>query len=139
MSTRLASKFSIVASAVLVLLINETMVPFLFSGEDTIFAAERRMIDTKHTGSHDFIYTIREAPMWKTEIPGWLAHTENIKPPRTPGAFLHLGKTGGSTLSHVLRNGCHSWVPKPCHIPTNESYVSQLSTYYHLPDFQKLN
>lgn len=120
------------------------MVSFLFS-RDTTFAAEPRMIDTTEasrvaiSGSHDFIYTMRESPVWRTEIPGWLAHTENIKPPRTPGAFLHLGKTGGSTLSHVLRNGCHSWVPKPCRIPTNESYVSQLSTYYHLPDFQKLN
>jgi hypothetical protein len=83
---------------------------------------------------------MREAPVWKKEIPGWLAQAEFIKPPRTPGAFLHVGKTGGSTLSHVLRHGCHSWVPKPCSkIPANESYISQISTYYHVPDFKKLN
>jgi hypothetical protein len=84
---------------------------------------------------------LRKAPMWKTDIPGWLADADTIKPPRTPGAFLHLGKTGGSSLSRMLRNGCHSFVAKPCRglIPKNESYISQLTTYYHTPDFHKLN
>jgi hypothetical protein len=86
-----------------------------------------------------FLHSVREAPGWKIEVPGWLEHAESTKPPRTPGAFLHIGKTGGSTLSLNLRNGCHSWVSKPCKIPVNESYISQLSTYYHVPDFQKLN
>ena len=60
--------------------------------------------------------------------------------PETPGAFLHVGKTGGSSIASQLRNGCHSWVPKPCsHQPIeNESYVSKLGTYYHTPDFHKL-
>jgi hypothetical protein len=58
-------------------------------------------------------------------------------PPDTPGAFLHIGKTAGSTLSHQLRNGCHSFVKKPCtEIPLqHESAISKLTTYYHTPDF----
>jgi len=60
-------------------------------------------------------------------------------PPHTPGAFIHIGKTGGSTLSLLLRNGCHSTVPKPCPSGmknlSNESYASLLTTYYHKPDF----
>jgi len=56
------------------------------------------------------------------------------------GAFIHLSKTGGSTLTTLLRNGCHSWVPKPCRRdstidPLNETAISKLATYYHLPDF----
>lgn len=46
--------------------------------------------------------------------------------------FIHLGKTGGSTLSLQLRNGCHSFVEKPCHKVPNETIVSELVTdYYH--------
>lgn len=48
------------------------------------------------------------------------------------GAFIHVGKTGGSTLSLFLRNGCHSWVPKPCRDVADESVASKLiSDYYH--------
>jgi len=54
-------------------------------------------------------------------------------------AFIHIGKTGGSTLSFSLRNSCHSFVPKPCPSGkknlSNESYASLLTTYYHKPDF----
>jgi hypothetical protein len=53
------------------------------------------------------------------------------------GAMVHMGKTGGSTISALLRNGCHSFVPHPCrtYIP-HESKASQLITsYYHVPDF----
>jgi hypothetical protein len=52
-------------------------------------------------------------------------------PPRTPGAFIHVGKTGGSTLSRYQRNGCHSFVPKPCRgkYLLNESYISKTTTY----------
>ena len=71
-----------------------------------------------------------------TVLHGWLSG--ELAPPNTPGAFLHLGKTGGSTLCSQLRNGCHSWAKKPCHIPTNESLVSHLTTYYHVPDFEKI-
>ena len=49
-------------------------------------------------------------------------------------AFVHIGKTAGSSLSVLLRNGCHSFVPKPCrHIPpSEESIVSKLvEKYYH--------
>jgi len=61
------------------------------------------------------------------------------------GAFVHLSKTGGSTLSLLLRNGCHSFVPKPCFgiernshpiNPLNETAASKLTTYYHVPDFE---
>lgn len=56
------------------------------------------------------------------------------------GAFVHIGKTGGSTLSTLLRNGCHSFVKKPCRNISrrSESYMSRLTTYYHVPDFDRL-
>ena len=62
-----------------------------------------------------------------------------VMPPHTPGAFIHLGKCGGSSLSVHLRNGCHSFVRKPCRPKVaNESYISKLTTYVHTPDFDKL-
>ena len=65
---------------------------------------------------------------------GTYAHLKN-------GVFLHLGKTGGSTISALLANGCHSWMPKPCHpdrVP-NETVVSRkIQAYFHTPDFLKL-
>jgi Sulfotransferase family len=56
------------------------------------------------------------------------------------GAFVHTGKTAGSTLSVLLRNGCHSFMPHPCRYNiTNESIVSKLvESYYHVPDFATL-
>lgn len=48
------------------------------------------------------------------------------------GAFIHMGKTGGSSLSLLLRNGCHSFMPKPCRTVPLETIVSRLvGTYYH--------
>ena len=87
--------------------------------------------------------TSKKEPSWRAKIPFWIGEADNniTLPPNTPGAFLHLGKTGGSTLSMQLRNGCHSWVPKPCKdipVGTQESHVSKLSTYYHNPDFRLL-
>jgi hypothetical protein len=127
----------VLAALALYLLTNETIVlrPFLLSGGPAS-VGERRLEVVADTGD-----ALRKAPMWKPDIPGWLADAETVKPPRTPGAFLHLGKTGGSTLTRMLRHGCHSWVAKPCsgRIPKNESYISQLTTYYHTPDFEKLN
>jgi len=82
---------------------------------------------------------------WKHMIPSWLEEAgQYTTPPNTAGALIHLGKTGGSTISHQLRNGCHSWVEKPCHAINpgqgyQESYVSKLATYYHTPDFHILN
>lgn len=54
--------------------------------------------------------------------------------------FVHIAKTAGSTLSMLLRNGCHSYVkPKPCHVVPNETAISRLvDSYYHVPDFQYL-
>lgn len=62
--------------------------------------------------------------------------------PITAG-FVHMGKTGGSTLSLLLRYGCHSFLrPKhkqPCRVVPNETITSKLvHTYYHIPDFHKL-
>ena len=58
------------------------------------------------------------------------------------GAFLHVGKTGGSTLATQLRNGCHSFIPKPCPLfdnTTNEMAASRkIQIYYHVPDFHRL-
>ncbi|CAJ1943669.1 unnamed protein product [Cylindrotheca closterium] len=54
--------------------------------------------------------------------------------PNTTGAFIHVGKTGGSTLATVLRNGCHSFLDRPCQKVRNESIVSKTVTYYHTPD-----
>ena len=66
-------------------------------------------------------------------------------PPDTPGAFLHVGKAGGSTVSLVLQNGCHSFVRKPCARrqhwedgTRNETYVGALTTYIHTPDFHRV-
>ncbi|CAB9511645.1 expressed unknown protein [Seminavis robusta] len=54
----------------------------------------------------------------------------------TNGAFIHMGKTGGSTLSLRLRNGCHSYMTKPCRSVPLETVASRLvGTYYHVPDF----
>jgi Sulfotransferase family len=64
------------------------------------------------------------------------------QPPHTLGAFIHVGKTGGSTLCSQLRNACHSWVKKPCPQKPrirNESHLSLLTTYYHTPDFHLLS
>lgn len=71
--------------------------------------------------------------------------------PFTPGAFIHLGKSGGSTLSKFLKNGCFSFVPKPCNEVPNlrqikgghhpifkENPLSLLTTYFHTPDFRAL-
>lgn len=64
--------------------------------------------------------------------------TQRIPTLQSPvgGAFVHLGKTGGSALSSLLRNGCHSWSPHPCRNVTDETMASRLITsYYHVPDF----
>jgi hypothetical protein len=55
------------------------------------------------------------------------------------GAFVHIGKTGGSTISVLLRNGCHSFRPHPCRSVPDESMASRLiESYYHVPDFSFL-
>jgi len=53
--------------------------------------------------------------------------------------YIHVGKTGGTTISKLLRNGCHSFFPKPCRVVANETVVSKLvEHYYHVPDFHTL-
>jgi len=58
------------------------------------------------------------------------------------GAFIHIGKTGGSTLSHHLSWGCHSFVKKPhsgrSKTIDHETITSKATTYYHTPDLDKL-
>jgi len=69
---------------------------------------------------------LRVANKW-TDVPS---------PEHVNGAFIHMGKTGGSTLSLLLRNGCHSFMPKPCRTVGLETAASRLvGTYYHVPDF----
>ena len=62
------------------------------------------------------------------------------KPPNelTLGAFIHIGKTGGSTLSATqLHYDCHSFAMDRCKdkVIANETYISKLTTYYHTPAF----
>ena len=56
---------------------------------------------------------------------------------KTLGAFIHIGKTGGSTLSSTqLRYGCHSFVSWCTEkVIANETFISKLTTYYHVPAF----
>lgn len=55
------------------------------------------------------------------------------------GGFIHMAKTGGSTISLQLRNGCHSFVDHPCRTVANETIASRkISKYYHIPDFSRL-
>jgi hypothetical protein len=90
-------------------------------------------------------------PVWKSKAATWLEDASNYNntktmPPKTPGAIVHIGKSAGSTVASMLRHGCHSWVPKPCHkrdelmnhtkVAEQDSPVSLLTTYYHTPDFQ---
>lgn len=68
-----------------------------------------------------------------------LGNESRPQPPEpTLGAFIHIGKAGGSTLTSLLRNGCHGKIPKPCNSQLsdkNETAISKLTTYYHTPDF----
>lgn len=112
--------------------------PILFSGSST-----------EPTTNHILLPTLLQQPaptnLLDSSVPvtednagfllrGTYAHLTN-------GVFLHLGKTGGSTISALLANGCHSWMPKPCHpdrVP-HETVVSQkIQAYFHTPDFLKL-
>jgi hypothetical protein len=67
----------------------------------------------------------------------------NIQPLRSQspngGAFIHMGKTGGSAISLLLRNGCHSFRPHPCRQVSDETVASKrIESYYHVPDFARL-
>ena len=48
--------------------------------------------------------------------------------------FIHLGKTAGSNLARLLKNGCHSF-RQPCQKTiANETMISKVvKAYYHLP------
>ncbi len=63
-----------------------------------------------------------------------------LPPEPTMGAFLHIGKTGGSTIQQLLRNGCSYSMKKPCksydEFPeSKENIISKLTTYYHTNEF----
>jgi hypothetical protein len=87
---------------------------------------------------HTILHTKNTTSNQTTFLHQYDLSNQTHTPPDTPGAFLHIGKTGGSTLSLQLRNGCHSFRPKPCtEIPLQqESAISKLTTYYHVPDFK---
>jgi hypothetical protein len=58
--------------------------------------------------------------------------------------FIHIGKTGGSSISKLLKNGCSSFASngnkEGCnHLIDNETIVSRLvERYYHVADFWRL-
>ena len=54
------------------------------------------------------------------------------------GAFIHLGKTGGSTLTSFLRNGCIHHLRKPCSVIANETIASRLITHYYHGKFEPI-
>ncbi len=63
-----------------------------------------------------------------------------LPPEPTMGAFLHIGKTGGSTIQQLLRNGCSYSMKKPCKSyddfpESKENIISKLTTYYHTNEF----
>jgi hypothetical protein len=55
-------------------------------------------------------------------------------------AFLHIGKTGGSTISMHLRRGCRSSNPNPCRyrvdgwLDDETSTSRRIGSYYHMED-----
>ena len=69
---------------------------------------------------------------------------ERPRPPNTPGAFLHVGKAGGSTLCKAHARPAHSF-RKPWLLDARTingerivNYFGTLTTYIHTPDFGKL-
>lgn len=59
-------------------------------------------------------------------------NADTMKKNNMTAGLIHLGKTGGSSLTAQLRNGCHSFIKKPCKKVSNETIVSELVTnYYH--------
>jgi hypothetical protein len=121
-----------------------TSVERQFSNDNA--ASSTRQLSTARSNDTTFFISPTAIQEWLSMV---ATNSNSLLPPDTPGAFLHLAKTGGSTLSHLLRHGCHSTVlPKPCRNVTaelqqqqphqRESYLSLLSTYYHIPDFAKL-
>jgi hypothetical protein len=78
-----------------------------------------RSIEGQERRKHQWIRIIQERRQT-----GWEKNTN--------GAFIHMGKTAGSSVSLLLRNGCHSFMPKPCRTVPLETIVSRLvGTYYH--------
>ena len=91
------------------------------------------------------IIVLEAAPSWARQDTRMDRHNpfKNYSFLPNDGAFLHLGKTGGSTLATQLRNGCHSFIPKPCPLFNNQSQEEiaasrKIQTYYHVPDFHRL-
>jgi hypothetical protein len=58
-------------------------------------------------------------------------------PPRdssvNTAGFIHMGKTGGSTISKLIRNGCSSFTEGSCHNITNETVISRFVVSFPLP------
>lgn len=79
----------------------------------------------------------------EAEMPPMIERQRPTMAPRNSSldtiGFIHIGKTGGSSISNLLRNGCNSFQSGPCRIVANETIVSKLvEHYYHVPDFWRL-
>lgn len=69
-------------------------------------------------------------------------HPKKVKTPDAERsmAFLHIGKTGGSTISMHIRNGCQEWEMKQCKNRidgwiVNETVASyRIKSYHHMQD-----
>jgi Sulfotransferase family len=85
---------------------------------------DQHQIDESHVRELQQIQTIH--PMTSTRLQN-----------PNGGAFIHTGKTGGSSISVLLRNGCHSFMPHPCRNNINHESVTskRVQSYYHVPDF----
>ena len=64
------------------------------------------------------------------------ASLNNITKHNKTAGFIHIGKSGGSSLSLQLQNGCHSFVKKHCSVVQNETIISELVTDYYHSTFQ---
>ena len=100
-------------------------------------AVERKMLQARVQKEVDKFLRKLKSSENKTRI------RRSLLPPHTPGAVIHIGKTGGSSLTHILEHSCHSFIRKPCpgfqEKTKRTSVLSKTATYVHVPDFRLLN
>lgn len=106
----------------------------------------RNNIESSYESDNNVVYKKSNLTSMQIQAQKYLTNKESApRPPNlTLGALIHVGKTGGSTLSSSLPFACHSFAMSKCHKQIeagkymnigNETAVSKLSTYYHVPDF----